>query len=129
MPATIWRDRKRTFFGLPWSFTRYTLTSEKLIIDVGFIRRREDEVRLYRIMDLTLKRTLIQRIFKIGTIHCCSADKTTPEFDLKNIKNPKDVKELLSDLIEEERGKKRVSGREFMTGDDELDDFNDFNDH
>lgn len=123
MPATIWRDRKRTFFGLPWSFTRYILTSEKLIIDVGFLRRREDEVRLYRIMDLTLRRSLIQRIFRIGTIHCCSADKTTPEFDLKNIKNPADVKNLLSDLIEEERDKKRVSGREFMAGDEDFDDF------
>lgn len=125
MPATIWRDRKRTFFGLPWSFTRYTLTGEKLIVDVGFLRRREDEVRLYRIMDITLKRSLSQRIFGIGTIHCCSADKTTPEFDLKNIKNPVDVKNLLSDLIEEERAKKRVSGREFMSGDEDIDGFDD----
>ena len=38
-------------------------------------------------MDLTLKCSIWQRIFNVGTIHCCSGDKTTPEFDIKDIKN------------------------------------------
>ncbi len=53
-------------------------------------------------------------MFGVGTIHCCSGDKTTPEFDIKNIKMPGQVKELLSEKIEEQREKKRVSGREFL---------------
>ena len=52
----VWQDRKRIFFGLPWSFTRYYLTDDKLLIDTGFFSRTEDEVRLYRIMDMTLRR-------------------------------------------------------------------------
>ena len=32
MAKTVWKDRKRTLFGLPWSFTRYYLTEDKLII-------------------------------------------------------------------------------------------------
>ncbi len=119
MADIIWKDRKRTFLGLPWSFTRYSLTNEKLIIDTGFLRRNEEEIRLYRILDISLRRTLGQRIFGIGTIHCCSADKSTPEFDIKNIKNPVEIKNRLSDLVEEERSRKRVSGREFMVGEDE----------
>ena len=119
MADIIWKDRKRTFLGLPWSFTRYSLTNEKLIIDTGFLRRNEEEIRLYRILDISLRRTLGQRIFGIGTIHCCSADKSTPEFDIKNIKNPVEIKNRLSDLVEEERSRKRVSGREFMVDEDE----------
>lgn len=115
----IWKDRKRTLFGLPWSFTRYVLTEEKLIVETGFFSRKEEEVRLYRIMDITLHRSFGQRIFGLGTIHCCSADKTTPEFDIKRIKNSVAVKNRLSDLVEAERMEKRVSGREFM--DDEED--------
>lgn len=118
--AVMWKDRKRTLFGLPWSFTRYSCTEEKLIIDVGFFNRREEEIRLYRVLDLTLKRSLLQRMFGVGTIHCCSADKSTPEFDIKNVKKPVDVKNLISDLVEEERSRKRVSGREFMAGDDDM---------
>jgi len=124
MAAILWKDRKRIFFGLPWSFTRYALSEEKLLIDTGFFRRNEEEIRLYRILDITLKRKLWQRMFNLGTIHCCSADKSTPEFDIVNIKDPVKIKELLSDLVEEEREKKRVSSREFMVGEDEMDGIN-----
>ena len=118
----VWKDRKRTFLGLPWSFTVYKLTEEKLMIETGFFSKKEEEIRLYRIMDLTLNRTLGQRIFGLGTIHCCTADKSTPEFDILKIKNSKEVKELLSDLIEKQRDEKRISAREFMDdGDDGCD--------
>ena len=117
----IWKDRKRIIFGLPWSFTVYMLEEEKLLVSSGFLNKREDEVRLYRIMDLTLKRSFRERLFGLGTIHCCSADKSTPEFDIKRIKNSREVKNLISDLVEKQRELKRVSNREFMDGDDDHD--------
>ncbi len=110
----IWEDRKRPIFGLPLSFTKYKLTEEKLLIETGFLTINQEEIRLYRIMDISLKRRLIQRIFGVGTIHCCSADKTAPEFEIKDVKNAEDVKELLSKKVEEERERKRISGREYM---------------
>ena len=73
-------------------------------------------------MDITLNRKIGQRIFGLGTIHCCSADKSTPEFDIKNIKDSERVKELLSDKVEQERQRKRVSNREYMVADDDHDD-------
>ena len=42
-------------------------------------------------------------------------DKTMKNFEVKNIKNSENVKETLSDLIEEARRANRVSSREFMT--------------
>lgn len=113
----VWRERKRTIFGLPLSFTVYKLTEEKLYVESGFLSKKEEEVRLYRIMDLTLNRPLGQRIFGLGTIHCCTADKSTPEFDIRNIKNSRDVKNMLSDMVEKQREAKRVSSREFMDDD------------
>ena len=117
----VWTDRKRTLFGLPLSFTVYKLTEEKLLVETGFLSKKEEEIRLYRVMDLTLNRPINQRLFKLGTIHLCTADKTTPEFDIKRIKRSKDVKELLSGLVEAERDRKRVSAREFMEGDEDFD--------
>lgn len=121
---SVWRDRKRTLFGLPLSFTVYTLTDEKLIIETGVLNKKEEEIRLYRIMDLTLNRSLGERMFGLGTIHCCTADKTTPEFDIKRIKNSHQIKELLSGMVESQRMEKRVSGREYM-GDADMDEFDD----
>ncbi|MDO5154972.1 MAG: PH domain-containing protein [Eubacteriales bacterium] len=110
----LWKDRKRTFLGLPWSFTKYSLDEERLFIKTGFLTQQEDEVRLYRIMDISLTRTLGQRLVGVGTIHCSSADKTMGDFDIKSIKKPQDVKEMLSQLVEEQRDKKRVTNREHM---------------
>ncbi len=121
--AYVWRERKRTIFGLPLSFTVYKLTDEKLYIESGFLSKKEEEIRLYRIMDLTLNMPLGQRMFGLGTIHCCTADKSTPEFDISNIKNSREIKNMLSDMIEKERQAKRVVGREFM------DDDADYGDH
>lgn len=118
----LWKDRKRTIFGLPLSFTKYYLDEERLFIESGFLNSKEDEVRLYRITDISLTRTLGQKLFGIGSIKCCSADKTLGDFIIKNIKNPKEVKEQISELVEKQRDAKRVSSREFLgdTADEEL---------
>lgn len=113
----LWQERKRNALGLPWTFTKYLLSEDRLFINTGLFKTVEDEVRLYRILDLSLSRTLTQKIFGIGTIQVSSADKTMGNFEIKNIKNAAEVKEKLSQLVEENREKKRVTNREFM-GDD-----------
>ena len=117
----VWKDRKRIIFGLPWSFTVYKLTKEKLLIETGIFSKKQEEIRLYRVMDLTLNRPLGQRLWGLGTVHCCTADKSTPEFDILRIKNSEQVKDMISDLVEEQRDLKRVSAREFMSEDDVFD--------
>ncbi len=113
----IWKDRKRTLFGLPLSFTTYRVTDDRLFISSGLLSTREEEVRLYRIMDLTLKRSLEERLFGLGSIHLCTADKSTPEILLKRIKQSAKVRDMLSELVEKTRHEKGIKGREFF-GDD-----------
>lgn len=121
MATVVWKDRKRIIFGLPWTFTRYSLTEEKLIIDTGFFSRKEEEIRLYRILDISLKRPLHQRIWGLGTVHLNTADKSTSEIDILRIKKAHQFKEMLSDMVERERDEKRIAAREFM-GYGEIDD-------
>lgn len=116
-----WSDRKRIIFGLPWTFTKYCMTDDKLLIRKGVFNLQEEEVRLYRIMDVTLKRSLWERLFGLGTIHCCSADKSTPEFDILHVKNSLEVKNYISDEVERERNERRVGLREFMESDGDID--------
>ncbi len=122
MDNILWKERKRTLFGLPLSFTVYTLTDTKLFIKTGLFNIKEEEIRLYRILDITLSRTLEERIFGLGTIHCCTADKTAPEVDIKRIKNCREIRTLLSDRVEEERNSRYVGVREFMGDEDDLPD-------
>lgn len=117
----LWYSRKRNAFGLPWSFTSYYYTDERLFVKSGLFRSLENEVRLYRVLDITLKRGLWQKIFRMGTVVLQTADKSSPTIELKNIKDSRAVKEQLSELVEENRERKRVVNREYMTADDDYD--------
>ena len=108
----IWSDKKRTLFGLPLSFTRYTLTSEKLLIKIGFLSIKEEEIKLYRILDFTVRKTLFQRIFGVGDIELHTADSSTPIFMMKGVKNVDNIKELISQKVEEVRVDRKVRVRE-----------------
>lgn len=111
----IWQDKKRPFFGLPLSFTTYTLYKDRLYTTVKFLSVHEDEVRLYRIFDITLTRTLWERLFGVGTIICHSADISAPVLEIKNVKNPEKVRTKLSELVEAYRDEKNVTAGEFLT--------------
>jgi len=124
----LWKDRKRGFLGLPLSFTKYSLTKVRLFVETGFINSVENEVRLYRILDVQMTRTLGQKMFGLGSINVLSSDASSKDFTIKNIKKPKYVKELLSELVEKQRDEKRVVNRELMASsidDDGLDDNDD----
>ena len=117
----LWSARKRNALGLPWTFTKYAFNEDRLFVTSGLLKTVEDEVRLYRILDISLTRTLLQKIFRMGTINITSADRSLGNFDLVNVKNPSEVKEQLSELVEENRDKKRVTNREFMSDDMDTD--------
>lgn len=93
-------QKRHTIFSLPLSFTKYTLTETKLIIQRGCFNLREDEIQLYRVRDIAFKQNFYERLCRVGSIHLCSTDAMTPEIDIRRIKNPRDVKEVLSKTIE-----------------------------
>ncbi len=110
----IWNDRKR-FMGMPLSFTRYALSEDRLFLSVGFLNIKDEEVLLYRIRDISTSRTLWQRIFGTGTIVVISSDKSMPTLQLKNIKNPLQVKEILHEQVEKMKINRKVRLGEVMT--------------
>jgi len=117
----LWRERKRIWCGLPWTFTVYSFDEERIFVDTGFFNKRQDEIRMYRVLDITVTRKFGQRIFGMGSIQLKTSDKTMGDFEIKNIKKVMDVKMQLSDLIEANREKKRITGREFMTSGGDMD--------
>jgi len=117
----LWKERKRIWCGLPWTFTVYSFDEERIFVDTGFFNKRQDEIRMYRVLDITVTRKFGQRIFGMGSIQLKTSDKTMGDFEIRNIKNVLEVKRQLSDLIEANREKKRITGREFMTTGSDMD--------
>lgn len=113
----LWKDRKR-HLGMPLSFTRYQLSEDRLFCETGFLSIRSDEVLLYRVRDLRLTMTLGQRIFGVGTVCVVSSDKSVPHLDLKNIRNPREVKELIHKHVESAKDRRRIRATELLGGED-----------
>lgn len=112
----LWKDRKR-YLGLPLSFTRYSMSEDRLFTSVGLLNIKDDEVLLYRVRDIDTERTLWQRLFGVGTVTVMSSDKTMPNMVLKNVKDPVFVKELIHKQVEKMKLKRRVRVGEIMTTD------------
>ncbi|WP_300637726.1 PH domain-containing protein [uncultured Oscillibacter sp.] len=115
--AYLWKDRKR-FFGMPLSFTRYRLSEDRLFCETGFLNVKSDEVLLYRVRDLRLTMSLGQRIFGVGTVCVVSSDKSIPHLDLKNVKDPRTVKELIHQNVEAAKDRRRMRATELLGGED-----------
>lgn len=117
-------ERKRwVFLGLPFTFTKYTVNHKKIIIDSGFFTSYQNEILLYRVLDVTLRRTLMQKIFGLGTVIVKSKDKTSPELSVTNIRHPKLFMDTLSELVEDDKNRKNLRHNEMI--DNGLSEFDD----
>ena len=110
----VWQDRKRTFLGLPLSFTKYMLTEDRLFVEKGFLTSTLDEENLYRVRDVSVTRTLGQKLFGLGTVKVFSTDASNGETVLESIKQPIEVKEEIVRLVEAARKKHNIRASEML---------------
>lgn len=95
----IWKDRKR-ILGMPITFTKYSMSKDRLFLETGLLNMNQEEILLYRVRDISLHISLWQRLFGVGTIIVKSSDQTLPELHIENIKSPCIVKEQIHTHVE-----------------------------
>ena len=120
-PEYLWSDRRRRL-GMPLSFTRYALSDDRLFLETGLLNTRCEEILLYRVRDISLKISLGQRIFGVGTVTIQSSDQSCPVLELKNIKNPRETKETIHQAVEEMKIRRRMRVGEVLSDDHYHDD-------
>lgn len=113
----VWTDKKRIFLGLPLSFTRYFLTETKIITRKGFFNIDEDELELYKIDDKKMSFRFSQRICGCGTITIYSRDRDTPVKEIKSIKKPRKVSDMIDEYLNAVRDKYGIRGRDLINCD------------
>lgn len=103
------KERKRwLFFGLPFTFTTYTITEDLITIDSGILKRIENDCYMYKVIDLKLEVSLLERMFKLGTIICFTGDTTHPNLRIEHIKNARAIKDFIRQASEDARMKRRT---------------------
>lgn len=107
--TVMFKERKRLlFFGLPWTFTKYTITPELITTNQGLLKITEDDCYMYKVQDVKLTASLIERIFGLATVVCFTGDVTSPELTMVHIKNAKEIKSYLLKASEAARLKRRT---------------------
>lgn len=96
------------FFGLPWTFTKYELRDNDLTIIKGFLTVRENDCYMYKVSDVEITRTLMQRIFGLSTITCFTSDVTDKTIVMKNIKHGREIKDFLLHASEAARLRRKT---------------------
>lgn len=102
-------ERKRwLFFGLPFTFTKYTVKEDLITINSGLLKTAENDCYMYKVQDVELNISLIERIFGMGTVKCYTGDTTDSILLLEHIKNAKVIKDYILDASEKARLKRRT---------------------
>jgi hypothetical protein len=67
--------------------TRYEVSADRIEWSRGLLDRRVDNLDMFRVIDLKLRRSLLDCIVGVGTVALTTTDKTDPEFAFEKIRD------------------------------------------
>lgn len=102
-------EKKRwLFLGLPFTFTRYMIKEDMIIVDTGVFTKVENDCYMYKVQDVEHTASIWERMVGLGTIVCYTGDTTHPKLLIEHIRNSKAIKEFILKESEEARLKRRT---------------------
>jgi hypothetical protein len=69
--------------------TRYEASTDRIEWSRGLLDRRVDNLDMFRVIDLKLRRSLLDCIVGVGSVTVITTDKSDPEFTFEKIRNPR----------------------------------------
>jgi len=84
---------------------RYRLTSQRLFIERGILSQTIDQTELIRVDDVRLEKTLIDRVFGLGTVSLLSTDVSDRLVVIEGVESAEKVAEAVRTNMRSQRSK------------------------
>ncbi len=115
-PELLYQDEKPVFierkrwllFALPWTFTKYIFKDEILTTEKGFFNSVVNDCYMYKIVDVQLERSLLEKMVGLGTVVCYTSDTTDKVMKISHIKHATQIKNFILEKSEKMRMKRRT---------------------
>jgi len=86
----------------------YRLTTRRLFVSTGLMRRRRDMMELLRVKDVYTRQSLTERWLSLGTVVVVSTERDLPTFYITGVRDPKEVMDLVWHHARAERDHRSV---------------------
>lgn len=118
----VYKEKKRWgFLGLPFTFTTYLLYENDIQIKTGLFSSMENDCYMYRVIDVQLRISFLQRLFGLGTVICATSDATNRTIVLKNIRHAREIKDFIYRASEEAKLRRRTVNMQNIGAYEDLD--------
>jgi uncharacterized membrane protein YdbT with pleckstrin-like domain len=77
----------------------YTITSERLTIQRGFLGREHQETRLERVQNVHSRQSILERLLRVGTIEFDTAGGAEYDFAFKGVANPRQIVRTVDEAL------------------------------
>ena len=67
--------------------THYEVSAQRIEYSRGILDRKVDNLDMFRVVDLKLRRSLLDCIVGVGTVGLITTDKTDPQFTFEKMRN------------------------------------------
>ena len=118
----VFKEKKRlAFLGLPFTFTTYLIYENDIQIKSGFLSSVENDCYMYRVIDVQLRISFLQRLFGLGTVICVTSDATNRKIEFKNIRKARQIKDYIYQASEEAKLRRRTVSMQYIDSFEDLD--------
>ena len=87
---------------------QFIITEEQLIIQHGVFHRSSDYIELYRIVDFSEQRDILEQLFGLKTVSIYSGDRTNPKLDIYGVMEKVDVVGIIRERVEYNKQRRGV---------------------
>ena len=75
--------------------TYYEVSAQRIEWSRGILDRRVDNLDMFRVVDLKLRRSLLDCIVGVGTVGLITTDKSDPKFTFEKMRNPRSLYDII----------------------------------